>query len=1215
MEIRGKLQSIEKNTMVHLKDFQLATVERIDELFCQGQKRILVADEVGLGKTLIARGVIAKTAVHHEKAGNDIFKIVYICSNQVIANQNIRKLDVFNLRPDRSDNDARLSMQHLRIAEQDNKTKQKGAFAQLIPLTPGTSFSMTNGGGTKDERALMYVILKRIPALSGFNGQISRFMSLNVNNWKETVDWYENRVLDLYNSGTGYPDSVIRDIIKFDSQNHIFDILIQHIEEIRHKEELTESHNSVLMKLRRMFAEISVDMLKPDLVIMDEFQRFKDLIDPESYATETGVIAKKLFSTENLKVLLLSATPYKLYSTLEDIEEAENPEEYYKEFLQVFDFLFDDNNKISHFKNVWSDYSIALREMIQGDLTVLHLKEQAENEMYESMCRTERIMAMDSGDYLNDAGAHPLHIPEGDIHSYLDMGLMLKSIGEEKNLLVDYAKSAPYLMSFMSRYKVKKRAEDCFKLHPEELSKAKSKYLWIDRSCLEHYGELPLNNARLEELKRLIFEQRSELYIWVPPSRPYYELEGAYKDSAGFSKILVFSSWEMVPRVIGSMISYEAERRTVGVVSNDKNLKSTNNTYFTPSKSRYPAARLRFDVSKGGSQLRGMYLFCLMYPSETLAEVYNPIEYLNDRLSLSEIRERVKRKIRKFLDPIIRKYAGPSIRDDKKWYYMAPALLDGKEYFDKWIAEMNGVGPDADDTTEDFGSDGLRAHLRRINNLMIAADRELGRAPGDLADVLTDMAIGSFAVCAFRANGGDLRKSSELAKIFINRFNSQEAISAVMLSYSENEDADGDGYWRNVLRYACDGGFGAMLDEYTHILSESVGFGSSDDRITQVHCIMTEALKIHTASYAVDTYPAFEKRMRGKEYERTFMRSHFAVGFAKSEGSESKNVNRTENIRNAFNSPLRPFVLATTSIGQEGLDFHQYCRKLVHWNLPSNPIDLEQREGRINRYKCLAIRQDLAKRYDNIDFKSDVWQELFDNAAAEARSAGKSELVPYWCAGENQSIKIERIVPMLPFSKDEVNYQRLIKVLSIYRLTMGQARQEELVNYILNSEFDDNEIHSLFFNLSPYSRTSGEWRKAAAKREKVAAPKKKSKRQIEAEELEKQLKACEKARERLTAERKALDGYETVGMIVTHRTRGIGMVTAVNGNIIYVDYDNGDNGVRHKVPDVFMQGHLVSEYAGYNDYIARYMELSRRINDLDKTINDIDSRLEKIRIW
>lgn len=36
---------------------------------------------------------------------------------------------------------------------------------------------------------------------------------------------------------------------------------------------------------------------------------------------------------------------------------------------------------------------------------------------------------------------------------------------------------------------------------------------------------------------------------------------------------------------------------------------------------------------------------------------------------------------------------------------------------------------------------------------------------------------------------------------------------------------------------------------------------------------------------------------------------------------------------------------------------------IMHWNLPSNPIDLEQREGRINRFKCLAIRQNVAGQY------------------------------------------------------------------------------------------------------------------------------------------------------------------------------------------------------------------------------------------------------------
>ena len=61
--------------------------------------------------------------------------------------------------------------------------------------------------------------------------------------------------------------------------------------------------------------------------------------------------------------------------------------------------------------------------------------------------------------------------------------------------------------------------------------------------------------------------------------------------------------------------------------------------------------------------------------------------------------------------------------------------------------------------------------------------------------------------------------------------------------------------------------------------------------------------------------------------------------------TSDKTIQRVNNVRNAFNSPFRPFVLATTSVGQEGLDFHLYSRKVVHWNLPSNPIDV----GRILR--------------------------------------------------------------------------------------------------------------------------------------------------------------------------------------------------------------------------------------------------------------------------
>ncbi|WP_406040286.1 DEAD/DEAH box helicase family protein [Succinimonas sp.] len=370
------LREKEEKTMAQLKDFQCATVERIDKLFRNGQNRILVADEVGLGKTLIARGAIAKTAIIHYEKNNDIFKIVYICSNQVIARQNIRKLDVFNTSNESHENssDTRLSMQHLKIAQQEDHAQEHNSYAQLIPLTPSTSFSMTNGRGTKEERALMYAILKRIPVLDSYKEKISQFLSQDVNGWQGCVEKYDERVTKLYNKGIGYPDSVIKKIEESHSKK--IDVLINHVE----KSDNGVSDSDVLQQLRQMFAEISMKQLQPDLVIMDEFQRFRNLINTEPQKTELNMLANKFFDPDNFgtvgfKVLLLSATPYKLYSTMDEIADGNTPDEYYKEFLQVVYFLMNNNTvKKDNFSKVWSDYSDALREVNQDNVTVLDLK-------------------------------------------------------------------------------------------------------------------------------------------------------------------------------------------------------------------------------------------------------------------------------------------------------------------------------------------------------------------------------------------------------------------------------------------------------------------------------------------------------------------------------------------------------------------------------------------------------------------------------------------------------------------------------------------------------------------------------------------------------------------------------------------------------------------------------------------------------------------------
>ena len=203
------------------------------------------------------------------------------------------------------------------------------------------------------------------------------------------------------------------------------------------------------------------------------------------------------------------------------------------------------------------------------------------------------------------------------------------------------------------------------------------------------------------------------------------------------------------------------------------------------------------------------------------------------------------------------------------------------------------------------------------------------------------------------------------------------------------------------------------------------------------------------------------------------MRKHFAVDFGNTKQTEQA-VNHATSVRSAFNSPFRPFLLASTSIGQEGLDFHWYCRKMIHWNLPSNPQNLEQREGRINRYKCLSVRRNVAKAFADMF----TWNEMFDEACRVLKQ-DNPEMVPFWFLPlDNEIYKdrddieyIERIIPIYPMSEENGRYQRLIGILSLYRLTMGQPRQEELIQ-LLEGKVTKEQMERLLFDLSPYSRNN-----------------------------------------------------------------------------------------------------------------------------------------------
>jgi hypothetical protein len=246
------------------------------------------------------------------------------------------------------------------------------------------------------------------------------------------------------------------------------------------------------------------------------------------------------------------------------------------------------------------------------------------------------------------------------------------------------------------------------------------------------------------------------------------------------------------------------------------------------------------------------------------------------------------------------------------------------------------------------------------------------------------------------------------------------------------------------------------------------------DCARQVGEVVEEALTLRAATLTFDEI-CVEREV---QMESRGMRCRYALRFDPKDASEGM---RSTDVRMAFNSPFRPFVLATTSIGQEGLDFHQYCHRVVHWNLPSNPVDLEQREGRVHRYKGHVVRRNLALHYGlagigNGLALSDPWETLFQRAVAERDDPEAGDLVPYWIfePPEEGGYKVERIIPTLPLSRELGRLERLKRSLVIYRSVIGQPRQEELVDFLtlhlLEGERREHFGEEFAIDLSPPKR-------------------------------------------------------------------------------------------------------------------------------------------------
>lgn len=1072
--------------LLKLRPFQRASVDYVMRRYGEGAKRFLVADEVGLGKTRVAQGVLA--CLLRDRAQDERMDIVYVCSNAAIARQNLRQLNILseaNVHP------TRLTLLH------DKSNSLSATGVNFISFTPGTSFDTTGGYGVALERALIQNLIT-----PHFADALAQDPDLLHDLFQRPVRSREKWKRKLDEAG----------VSAVDASEMLDDELRQRILTWRtpaDKSDPERERRGLILCLRHRMAERALETLDPKLVIFDEFQRFRDLfkyrdtepseevygeaetgdaLASERVSRRTDIIEKdsaklmRRFLTRaeaKGKVLFLSATPYRFRSQEDSLE---TDAQFHQEFLETFKTIYGDGGKqvAEQLSEELKDFRRHLLNLAQGGLDeASRIRDKVQTRLLSVMSRNERIRA-DKED--GGIKRRPVTVPvtAGDLRQARAVyDVARKARARDRK---EYWKSAPYLFSFMGDYDLAKRIKG--QTADRASWEAIGAPAMVPPRARKKFEPIDFGNGRLRELVREVFEPRAGLHrrLWLPPSLGY--VTRSNDADRPLTKTLIFSDWQMVPEAIAGLVSYEAERRL---------REETGMPPPEPEAKIGQLLRLTSDEKARAASLRTLLL---LYPSDVLSRLVDPLSLWRAKgvMSVKDMEAAAEEALQQALFGREIPVAGPDL-----WHLVVALDRSFAKHHDARVrairdglAHKGGDAGGADsEVADEGGAPPKEGHA--ASYLLAEATKGEGMIPRPVTEDeikdLARLAVGSPAICLLRsfrrylATSGagegpsdvDLARMSAIAASGFRRlFNHQE----VRPLFAPESGTSAQQVLKKILEYTAEHDLQAVLDEYLFQLVGQSPLVSSDKPGEQLR----QQIEFAEAIRSVIAVQPARITLHNPFTDKTdSLASHFAARFAaksqQANGDGEAGV-RIDALRDAFNSPFRPFVLASTSVGQEGLDFHRYCHRLWHWNLPSSPVDLEQREGRVQRYLNHAVRLNIAATHSEevrlapeTDQGTAVWPALISAAerATDARGASANGLRPHWIyeGSAAQPAHIEAVIPLPPLSREERRAEILSRQAALYRLAFGQPRQTDLIALLAKMDLKPEEREKLFIQLTP----------------------------------------------------------------------------------------------------------------------------------------------------
>ena len=1013
------------------KPFQRATIDAATAAFSEKgtSRRFLVADEVGLGKTVVARGVVQRMSQNRSQP----LRVFYVCSNLAIAAQNLKRLVSFMSEEDADQATANVDRPSLMPTQSPPSNER----VHIYSLTPGTALPSRRGPGAlgrMEERAFGVALVdlligRRIPGLGpAMRGRVmpERFY----------------REVRRFSAAIRYGGMIERGFTP------LFRHALRTELELRRGQWLPAQIRALIERgegkklvcaVRVALAVAALDQVRPDLVIFDEFQRFRDfLYDPDE--EDSG--APRTIDAATLRVLrairgeagtrtpllLLSATPYIPYrgrgadGAYDDVS---------GDFFEVIKFL---NGGGSEGREA-ADSARQLFAVVEEEFRKGHpLSERAERARDELtvrltrvLSRTERPRSTSDIDAGSGGGTRNVPLLQRDVSVFRHLKESLRA--SDYGWAVALWQSVPLPMQTLGRrYTVwrrsaRVRAARRISLTSEMRARFGTNGSWAHPGLRALLEALPVRRLALP---------------WVAPSLPWWSLGGDWRDSGGRQlidgKLLVFSRFRAAPTAISGLVSYKVEAWQQG-----RRSREGAPTYDRITQRQYLAAAPRRPSLLG-----------LFHPSPLLARIDPTARGLgNIRTSRATIRSQLRKLLANQGIQVVPRTSGAR---RSPWQLLASV----EQGAGLWAASRDAWNEVAASIGSRYGVDAGGRLSSVIQQWEENASSTVSKIGEREFEALSDLALeapGIVLARALRRHWKEALEPDHLGLVAGLCWRGMRSYFDAPWFVAVPRGAERS-YPARIRRAVLEGNLESVLDEHFWYLGIAAGM-----EWKEAVAELEDSFRLRTSSVVLHEGGPDSTTLRLRCHAAMALneaRAEYRAPRPSLRGNAQERSLRPDEVRRAFNSPFWPHILVTTSIGQEGLDFHPWCRALAHWDLCAGPVALEQREGRISRYAGLSVRRAIATGITLNDVHESAGDSPWSRLArrADAELADRAGLAPWWVAPGSTT---QRITFAVPGSERPARLARLNKDRALYRLVLGMPNQVDLLDLIADREVWDAE--------------------------------------------------------------------------------------------------------------------------------------------------------------